>query len=125
MNKSALWGVFLAGSITGLMAASSGARAEEADAMNDDTTCWRDSAGRIVACSGTGRAGDDSGSAQTGRLDGPAGNRRARDTGTGPWVSNPGSNLWTLPTVNKRWNAPSRKLDWSIPPINRRWGNPR
>lgn len=124
MKKLPLFGALLACSIPGLIAGSPAAYAEEPVNMTDDTTCWRNQAGAIVSCSGKGRAGNESDRPRGERLYAYPGDRGAIDTGSGPWVSNPGRKVWTIPAINQRWNNPSQPQDWTIPPISKRWGSP-
>ena len=32
--------------------------------------------------------------------------------------------FWSIPPINKRWNAPPRRNLWTIPPVSRQWGIP-
>jgi len=124
VKKSPLLCALLACSLPGLMAGSPGAFAEEPANMSDDMTCWRNQAGAIVSCSGKGRAGNRPDRAHNERLYVSPGDRGAIDTGSGPWVSSPGKQVWTIPAINKRWNNPSKPQDWTIPPMSKRWNNP-
>jgi hypothetical protein len=31
--------------------------------------------------------------------------------------------FWTIPPINKRWNAPPQRDAWTIPSFSRQWGN--
>ena len=39
-------------------------------------------------------------------------------------VVNSNTVFWSIPPINKRWNAPPRRDAWTIPPISRQWGIP-
>jgi hypothetical protein len=30
---------------------------------------------------------------------------------------------WSIPSINKQWNAPPRRGTWTIPPASRQWGH--
>jgi hypothetical protein len=32
--------------------------------------------------------------------------------------------FWSIPPINKRWNAPPRRDAWTIPSISRQWSKP-
>ena len=40
-------------------------------------------------------------------------------------VDNSDPVYWSIPSINKRWNAPPRRGAWTIPPISRQWGVPK
>jgi hypothetical protein len=121
MEKPNLFSVLLACSMAGLTAGSPSAFAGEPVGMVDDTTCWRNQTGAIVSCTGSGRAGNQSDRAHNERLHVSPGGRGSMDTETGPWVSAPARQMWTIPAINKRWHNPSKPQDWTIPPMSRRW----
>jgi hypothetical protein len=122
MHKSPLSSALLACSLAALVAGSAAVFADESANMVDDTTCWRNQAGAIINCSGKGRAGNGSDRAHGERLYRYPGDQGTINTGSGPWVSHPGTKSWAIPAFNKRWGTSSHNPGWSIPPINKRWG---
>ena len=40
-------------------------------------------------------------------------------------IVKPDPGHWSIPPINKQWNAPPRRDAWTIPPASRQWGRPK
>lgn len=40
-------------------------------------------------------------------------------------IVKPDPGHWSIPPINKQWNAPPRRDAWTIPPVSRQWGRPK